>query len=612
MNKKIKELEDKLVLMGSDPEHVRERIDLINELAASLMNVEPKRALELCRETQSLSQEHGYQKGYGDGLKLEGLHLFWNANYRLALAKSREALKVFEECQHPKGQADALCVIGSVAAQQGEHALALINHLKCLKIRKELNDLKDLAEVYNSIGMDYLAITDTASALEHYLHGLRLQEEIGDELGQANTMLNIGKIYSNTGKLVEALKHLECSLKLFQDNDDIRQSYVLNDIARVYYRLGEHQNAIQFYSKSLAISQKADYLQTEAVIWSNLGEIYKDMGQHDKAAEHYLTSIKIAERIGERDNLAEFLLNLGELYIESKPGNEALETLERALSIASETQARGLALRAYQLLAKAHKRREDHRKALLYHEKFTALEREIFSEDSEKKLQNLMVQFEVHRAQHEAEVYRLKNVELARANEELKELNRTLESANQQEKLMQEKLQKQAQALEQMVTEDKQTGLLNRQALDKKLHLELARTNRYKKPFTLAIAEIDGLASIQQKLPTQIIDEVILTVSGLFKENLRMVDLVARQSQAKFILTFPETSSHNALHVCKRIRHQVDDYDWSKLHHDLKITLSIGLSQDITWENYEKEISRTEVLLFKAKHEGGNRIVSEK
>jgi hypothetical protein len=58
--------------------------------------------------------------------------------------------------------------------------------------------------------------------------------------------------------------------------------------------------------------------------------------------------------------------------------------------------------------------------ALEFHKKYKTLDDEIFSEESSRKINELRVKFESDKKEREAEIYRLRNIELAKANEELK------------------------------------------------------------------------------------------------------------------------------------------------------------------------------------------------
>ncbi|MCK7503662.1 MAG: hypothetical protein MZV70_05795 [Desulfobacterales bacterium] len=68
----------------------------------------------------------------------------------------------------------------------------------------------------------------------------------------------------------------------------------------------------------------------------------------------------------------------------------------------------------------------DHRTALDYFRRFVRYEREILNEDTTRKIKDVQIQYEVERTQREAEIYRLRNIELKEKTESLEEMNRQI------------------------------------------------------------------------------------------------------------------------------------------------------------------------------------------
>jgi hypothetical protein len=64
-------------------------------------------------------------------------------------------------------------------------------------------------------------------------------------------------------------------------------------------------------------------------------------------------------------------------------------------------------------------RKGDYRKALEYHKKYKELYDIIFTEDSSEKYNELQVKYETEKKEKENEIYRLRNIELVNANDEL-------------------------------------------------------------------------------------------------------------------------------------------------------------------------------------------------
>ncbi|MDI6740494.1 MAG: GGDEF domain-containing protein, partial [Candidatus Edwardsbacteria bacterium] len=104
-------------------------------------------------------------------------------------------------------------------------------------------------------------------------------------------------------------------------------------------------------------------------------------------------------------------------------------------------------------------------------------------------------------------------------------------------------------------------------------------------------------------------DEVLKIVSEILKANCRTVDLVARYGGEEFVLAFPNTGAEAAATVCERIRTAVENFFWSRISKELRVTISVGLADDTSLPNHEKLLSAADARMYQAKELGRNRAV---
>lgn len=606
--KQIKELEGKLEKLPAGPEADRERVDLMNELAHRYVNIDSKKALETALESQRLARMRGYTKGLAGGMWTEGMCHFWHGDYHLAIERSQEALKLSMEIKDVIGQANAHNVLGSCLLKTGEHTQALIHHLKSLKQWQEANDAHGLATIYNNLGANYTVIADYATAIEYFEKSLKLKQEANDQMGEASTLMNIGGIYEHMQNQALALDYFHQSQKLFEQAGDARQGFALNNIGGIYEKQREFQNALSCYNKSLAVARQQGYRQAEATILTNIGAVCFKLWQNQKAEECFQLSLAISEEINEKASIAENLISLGELYAQTRTFQECIQPLERGLAIAEHIKAGELLARAYRVMFEVHKRWEKYREALDFYEKYVAEEKAIFSDEFKRKMQNLQVQCEVSKYQKETEFFRHKNEELERANRELADLNAKIKAADEQKDSLLRKLEDQNVRLEGLVTEEPQSGLYNRRALRDKMKLEIARARRYQTPLTVAMAEIDAYAGIAGKLSAPKLEQMIRVLSRIFRENLRLVDVLGRYDSHTFVFAFPETGRNKALSICERLQKVIVRHEWKQVHPSLALSVSMGLTDDAKTDDPDKRILEAKIKLAQAEEKGTGRI----
>ena len=101
---------------------------------------------------------------------------------------------------------------------------------------------------------------------------------------------------------------------------------------------------------------------------------------------------------------------------------------------------------------------------------------------------------------------------------------------------------------------DALTGAANRRTLLDALGLEIARSSRTGRPFTVAYADLDGFKGVNDSLGHRVGDEVLCALVGTFSAGLRPTDLLARIGGDEFVLLLPETSLDEAARLLGELK----------------------------------------------------------
>jgi len=109
----------------------------------------------------------------------------------------------------------------------------------------------------------------------------------------------------------------------------------LVNLATAYFRLGETQSAIEYYTQALAFPNKT-VKKDDGSLFGNLGACYVRLGETDKAIEHFDKALKIAKENGDKEKEASWLNNLGGIRWDLGERQAAKKLFENALAIASE------------------------------------------------------------------------------------------------------------------------------------------------------------------------------------------------------------------------------------------------------------------------------------
>lgn len=306
-------------------------------------------------------------------------------SFNLAM-KTREASDVLK---YAKGIADSSKVLGYCYWRFSDYSLSLTNSLSALKIYKKLNAKKDEADTLNSIGAVYMFQKEHAKRLECNLQCLKLREESGDKEGVAGSQNNIGETYFEMGDLENAMKWFNESLNNPNVSEQIK-AWATHNLGRVYQSKKDFNNAEQFFLESLRTSSAVSY-----------------------------------DVLSGETNLA-----LSALFFENENYTEAEKYANNAIHIAEKTGSKEEIKSALNLIAQIKENTGDLNRALIYYKKHHAAHIEIFNETNVQRIRDIEFQYEIERITKEAEIERLKTVELRAANQEIEHQKRLLEYRN--------------------------------------------------------------------------------------------------------------------------------------------------------------------------------------
>ena len=156
---------------------------------------------------------------------------------------------------------------------------------------------------------------------------------------------------------------------------------------------------------------------------------------------------------------------------------------------------------------------------------------------------------------------------------------------------------------------DSLTGLYNRRHFEDTLEREFLRASRYKNNLSFAIIDVDFFKKVNDTYGHSTGDYVLKEVAYLILQNLRKTDMVFRYGGEEFAVIITETPKEKAIVPLERLRKAVEEYPFSYNGQDIKITISIGISEvceNIT--TVHQLFDDADRALYKAKENGRNQI----
>src|SRR5262245_36012734 len=160
---------------------------------------------------------------------------------------------------------------------------------------------------------------------------------------------------------------------------------------------------------------------------------------------------------------------------------------------------------------------------------------------------------------------------------------------------------------------DPKTGLFNARHFAAALADELSRAERFDRPLSLMMCDLDLLRDINNDHGHLAGDTVLRGVADVFREELRHYDIPARFGGEEFSILLPETSSAQAVEIADRIRRALAArrFEVETSNEPILATISIGVAEYPTDATGSDElVHEADLAVYRAKLQGRNRVVA--
>lgn len=164
--------------------------------------------------------------------------------------------------------------------------------------------------------------------------------------------------------------------------------------------------------------------------------------------------------------------------------------------------------------------------------------------------------------------------------------------------------------LYEMATTDMMTNLKIHHFFQTSLIDEMERAQRFKKPLSLIMSDIDHFKKFNDVHGHIAGDIVLKNVAKIIKENTRPTDIAARYGGEEFAVILPKTDITEALIVAERIREFIEGEKIYFGEKALNVTISIGIAQyDPEMDSHPKNmVERADKALYLSKNNGRNSV----
>lgn len=157
---------------------------------------------------------------------------------------------------------------------------------------------------------------------------------------------------------------------------------------------------------------------------------------------------------------------------------------------------------------------------------------------------------------------------------------------------------------------DPLTGLANRRRFKEQLAAESKRRARLGRPVAVIVADLDDFKHINDRYGHETGDDVLRAFAGVLRGTVREIDIAARLGGEEFAVLLPETDAGGAAVVAGRLRERLERLELDAPGNGrLAVTASFGVASSPPIDRVEDLLAAADEVLYRAKHEGKNRVV---
>ncbi len=497
----------------------------------------------------------------------------------------------------------------------------------------------------------------TAEAMLDYQRVLSYKEAETDPELHAKALVLRGEQYALNAAYADALTDLQKAYQLELSNGTIsRQNYVANALANLYSdtAVGDYEQAITLYKKSLEHWQSTGNLQGQATALFNLGGTYENAGQFELALQYLDQALAIDQKRGDLDEIAYDKRSVARVLTRSGQGEKALVLLNEAIAyyqssanaqmLAVSRLNRAITLGSLKLYGQSQQDFEsalayfntkpDLRfEALLYKEyalllaemqqwqkaftmqqKHQQKEAEIQQQLLDQRTTRLKIQLQTEQIQREKNELEVKNAAQKQALTDAEKLRFWQYLALLCALLMilamlfLFKRQKVLSAqLKDMALTDDLTHLPNRRHTLALAQQFWQQWKQLQQSFTVVAVDVDFFKRINDQFGHGAGDQVLQKVAYCLRQELRPADKLGRVGGEEFLILLPATELKSVRAIAQRLCDAVAALEWPELEPAFTVTISLGLAQSGQQKDFMQLWACADSALYKAKESGRNR-----
>lgn len=192
---------------------------------------------------------------------------------------ARRAISLATNLGDKKGLADAYRSLGRILWQKNEFTQSQYSYWQSLNIYERIHDTIGMANSLHGIAINYFMQNDLLKAIEYYRKSFEMHRSVQNKKGEWGSLADIADAY-------ETLKQYDSSITYFSQALHICQyigteqevAYISDRLGFVYAKKGNYQQALDLITKALKVFEQLRLPVNLGIIYAHIAEI--DLLEH--------------------------------------------------------------------------------------------------------------------------------------------------------------------------------------------------------------------------------------------------------------------------------------------------------------------------------------------
>ncbi len=342
-----------------------------------------------------------------------------NSNLEEGMLYSEQAYQLAKEIQNRKQEAVSLTNIAIIHAIKGSGETAIEFMKKALHINEEIKDTSSLIGNYSNLGSMEYSLARYEVSLNYLLKALKLADAEGHPQ-KGRIINNLGNVYTKLQQYDLALKYHKISVKeagTTENDTELAGTFI--NIGNVYRHKEDIGMALGYYKRAMKLLEVTGYVSFLSTVYNNIANIYMTKKKNDLAIEYLRKSIVLAEKNDLKQVFCNTSNNLAAVLIDIEDYTQAKQVLDKAIAICFEIKDQEMLFHLYETHSVLCMSMEDYKTACKYKDMVLQTKSKIFSDQLSHSIAEMQTKYESEKKEREAELYRLKNIELVEAHRQI-------------------------------------------------------------------------------------------------------------------------------------------------------------------------------------------------